>query len=146
MNTLTHAMQTALQASDPELLDIVIRVADNLGISVDQLKAAELAVAKQHLDKAVADGKLTQQQADEIYSKLQSGDIGAFGFGQGFGGPGRGPGHGMKPGAPGTPGAPGGDGSGNGSGSGNGGSGGTTPGTQPQGSSAPNTPRPTVSA
>ena len=72
-------------------------VAEAEGKSVDGLKQAILAGAKSGLDEAVANERLTPEQADAIYERLQSSidDIvnGAFrgprgdGMGPGFGGP-----------------------------------------------------------
>jgi hypothetical protein len=72
-------------------------VAEAEGKSVDGLNQAILAGAKSALDEAVANERLTQEQADAIYERLQSSidDIvnGAFrgpgghGMGPGFGGP-----------------------------------------------------------
>lgn len=39
---------------------------------MDGLKEAILDAAKERLDQAVADGKLTRAQADELYSRLES--------------------------------------------------------------------------
>jgi hypothetical protein len=47
------------------------QIAKEQGKSVDGLKAAIAAEAKSHLDQAVADGKLTREQADELLSRLQ---------------------------------------------------------------------------
>jgi hypothetical protein len=72
-------------------------VAEAEGKSVDGLKQAILAGAKSRLDEAVANERLTQEQADAVYERLQGSvdDIvnGTLrGFGQrGFGGPGFGP-------------------------------------------------------
>jgi hypothetical protein len=78
-------------------------VAEAEGKSVDGLKEAMLAGAKSRLDEAVADERLTQEQADEIYERLESaidelvngtgpraprpgvGPEFGFGFGFGFG-------------------------------------------------------------
>jgi hypothetical protein len=72
-------------------------VAEAEGKSVDGLKQAILAGAKSGLDEAVANERLTREQADAIYERLQSSvdDIvngtlrgfGGRGFGPGFGGP-----------------------------------------------------------
>lgn len=47
------------------------QVAKDRGKSVEGLKAAILAEAKARLDRAVANGKLTQARADELYRRLE---------------------------------------------------------------------------
>jgi hypothetical protein len=80
---------------------------------LDEFKAESLKQKKQILDQRVAEGKLTQEKADEIYNALKtnqencdgsgSGSIGKMngvGFGQGQGmGKGSGQGNGMGQGA-----------------------------------------------
>ena len=68
------------------------------GISTDQLKTDLLGQVKTQLDSLVSSGKLTQEQADTIYTQTQdnidqivSGQQGFFGRG-GRGGPGGAPG------------------------------------------------------
>lgn len=70
------------------------------GDKADQLKAALVAHMKQGADQAVADGKITQEQADkmkenadEFVSKMMAGERPGKGMGRGPGGPG-GPGMG----------------------------------------------------
>ncbi len=79
-------------------------VAKAEGKSVDGLKQAILAGAKSHLDAAVADEHLTQEQADAIYERLQStiDDIvnGTLPEHWGFRFHGQGPGPGQSPDAP----------------------------------------------
>lgn len=73
--------------------DYLSKLAANLGISVDQLKSALTTTDEQMLDQAVADGKITQAEADNIKAKIESGDtplLRPF-IGQGHG---RGPGFG----------------------------------------------------
>jgi len=68
--------------------------AEKLGVSVDQLKAAELAVAQTHIAAEVTAGRLTQAQADKILAGIANGDGPPMGQ-PGGGGPGeRGPGRG----------------------------------------------------
>lgn len=70
------------------------RLANNLGISLDALKSALKTTSLQELDARVADGTLTQAQADQIRSEIQNGTKlifglgGGEGFGRGHGGPG----------------------------------------------------------
>ena len=45
-------------------------IAQAKGVSIDTLKSAILDAAKEKLDQAVADGKLTQDQADKIMTRL----------------------------------------------------------------------------
>jgi hypothetical protein len=73
-------------------------LAQNLGVSRPALDGALKTTAKQQVDQAVAAGRLTQDQADKIKQRIDSGQ-GPFGFGLGGfdrgarrGGPGGGPG------------------------------------------------------
>lgn len=49
------------------------RVAANLGVTLDQLKQAFKSAATQALDDAVANGDITQAQADKIKANIESG-------------------------------------------------------------------------
>jgi hypothetical protein len=70
------------------------KLAEQLGISVDELTAARLAVAEARLAERVAEGDLTQEEADERLDALRSGEapMGDMGgpFGRGHGGRGHG--------------------------------------------------------
>jgi hypothetical protein len=80
---------------------------------LDEFKAESLTSKKQILDQRVAEGKLTQEKADEIYNALKTnqencdgagggsiGKMNGVGFGQGQGmGKGSGQGKGMGQGA-----------------------------------------------
>lgn len=80
---------------------------------LDEFKAESLKQKKQILDQRVAEGKLTQEKADEIYNALKTnqencdgagggsiGKMNGIGFGQGQGmGKGAGQGNGMDRGA-----------------------------------------------
>jgi hypothetical protein len=76
--------------------DLKSAFADELGVSVEELDAAWLAAHQSVLAQAVADGAITQAQADAIAERLANGDGFNFGFGFGRGGhgPGFGPGRG----------------------------------------------------
>ncbi len=70
-------------------------IAEAQGMSVDDLEAGLLAQVKAQLDSKVADGTLTQVQADEMFERIEGtiGDIAnAEGCLGGFGGHGPGPG------------------------------------------------------
>jgi hypothetical protein len=69
-------------------------VAEELGVTTTQLQNAYKAAALEQLEAAVAAGRLTEEHADEIRERIESGDfLGPAGFGL-FGGHGlRGPGH-----------------------------------------------------
>jgi hypothetical protein len=63
-------------------------VAEKLGVTTAELEDAYKEAALERLDAAVAAGRLTEEQADEIRERIESGDfLGplAFGFGPGFG-------------------------------------------------------------
>jgi hypothetical protein len=68
-------------------------VAKHLGISSDELEDATRAAAIDQVDQALADGRITQEQADEMKARIESGEAplflgpGAFGF-RDHGGPG----------------------------------------------------------
>lgn len=78
--------------------DFIQKLADNLGIPVQTLKDALKKTSLDELDKAVADGKLTQDQANKIRDAINNGAPGGFGFNIPFFG-GRGPGGGKPNGA-----------------------------------------------
>jgi hypothetical protein len=50
------------------------RVAANLGVTLDQLKQAFKSAATQAVDDALANGDITQEQADKIKAKIESGE------------------------------------------------------------------------
>ncbi len=93
---------------DPEAVDKLL--ADELGVSSDELKKAHQAEATARVDQAVEDGKLTEKQADQIREDIESGKMAPGGRG-GHGGPG-GPGGLGGPDGPGASGGPGPDESG----------------------------------
>ncbi|MEO6397755.1 MAG: hypothetical protein ABIP13_04755 [Tepidiformaceae bacterium] len=74
----------------------ITALASKLGISESQLTAAFKSVQLDQVAKALADGKITQAQADEMTTRINSGDAPIFGFG----GPGH-PGGGPRDGGPG---------------------------------------------
>jgi hypothetical protein len=69
-------------------------VAEKLGVTTTELQNAYKAAALEQLDAAVAAGRLTEEQADAIRERIESGDfLGPHGFGFGLrqhmeGGPG----------------------------------------------------------
>jgi hypothetical protein len=87
-------MQQQRQAAEQKYIDAL---AKNLGVSPDTLKSA-LAQTRTdmqaqrvtEIQQAVADGKLTQEQADQMIQRMQAGPggMGGPGFGPGMGGPG----------------------------------------------------------
>lgn len=88
----------AASQTDSPASSFLDAVAKHLGISSDKLEDATRAAAIDQVDQALADGRITQQQADEMKSRIESGEAplflgpGAFGFRHG--GPGHeGPGH-----------------------------------------------------
>ena len=60
--------------------------AEKLGVTVTQLRAAEMAIAKTHLAADVAAGRITQAQADAQLAAIANGTAGPGGPG-GHGGP-----------------------------------------------------------
>jgi len=76
-----HLMESAATALGISVDDLMTQLRDGKsladvaqaqGISVDKLKTDLLAQVKSELDTAVSDGKITQSQADEIYSRTES--------------------------------------------------------------------------
>ena len=68
-------------------------VAKHLGIPSDKLEDATKAAAVDQVDKALENGRITKEQADELKSRIESGEFPPF-FGPGFFGGFHGP-HGM---------------------------------------------------
>jgi hypothetical protein len=73
---------------------IVDATAKNLGIEPSKLSAALKKALEDRVDAAVAAGRLTKQQGDELKQRIESGEVPFFagpgggpGFGHGFGGP-----------------------------------------------------------
>lgn len=66
--------------------DYLSTLAENLGISQDELEAALKQTALDMVDQAVANGNLTEEQAAEIRERIESGEAPPFffGFGRGF--------------------------------------------------------------
>lgn len=87
-----NVIATNVAATPEEDRDAYIaKLAANLGVDVDKLKAAIQTTNLQVLDEKVADGSIPQDRADEMRGRIESGDSFFFGVG-GKGGPG---GHGM---------------------------------------------------
>jgi len=61
--------------------DFIAKLAANLGIEQDKLTAAIETTKQQILDEAVAQGKLTREQADRIAAKKDNNFCGLFGLG-----------------------------------------------------------------
>ncbi|WP_165792179.1 DUF2680 domain-containing protein [Desulfocucumis palustris] len=75
---------------------LISKFATNLGVTEDQVKEALEATQLEMIDEAVEAGTITQEQAEQMIERIESGeDYGIMGFGMGFGGPG---GHGPGPG------------------------------------------------
>ena len=81
--TATPAADETPGADDKEALrdDLLQRLADELGISVDDLRQAMSNVALDLVDQAVADGRITEDEAADIRERIASGDFPLFGFG-----------------------------------------------------------------
>jgi hypothetical protein len=93
----------ALAQLDASLDDVVngrdpktTALAKALGIDRDKLANAIRDAKLAEVDKALADKKITQAQADRLKERIRAGESGFFGFGLGFrGGPGPRGGHGQ---------------------------------------------------
>ena len=83
-------MQQQRQQAQQEYLN---RVAANLGVSPQQLQDALKKTRVEQINQAVSEGKLSQDQANQMIQRINSGQ-GPIGFGPNVGGPG----HGPKPG------------------------------------------------
>ena len=82
---------TKMTTSSPseESKAIVNDAAKNLGVEPSKLSAALQKAYEDRIDAAVAAGRLTKQQGDELKQRIESGDfplVGAPGFGHHFGG------------------------------------------------------------
>ncbi|MBK5111801.1 MAG: hypothetical protein JJE10_10680 [Thermoleophilia bacterium] len=97
-----ETLKTEGTRPDPEQVDK--QLADELGVSVEQIQKAHQAEQESRLDQAVEDGMLTEEQADQIREQIESGEGPVPGGGHpGPGGPGGapgGPGAGYGPGLP----------------------------------------------
>ena len=83
---------TKLAANSPseESKAIVNDAAKNLGIEPSKLSAALKKAYEDRIDAAVAAGRLTKAQGDELKQRIESGEfplLGPLGFGHGPGGP-----------------------------------------------------------
>jgi uncharacterized protein YidB (DUF937 family) len=72
----------AAQGSSSPGQSFLDAVAKHLGVSSDELEDATKAAAVDQVDSALADGKITQAQADELKQRIESGEFPPF-----FGGP-----------------------------------------------------------
>lgn len=90
----------ALTSRLDRMADHLAKLAANLGVTTEQLKAAQLKTANQQIDEALAAGRLTAEQAAQAKARIASGKL----PGPGMHGPGmdgrdrRGPGGPGKPG------------------------------------------------
>ena len=74
--------------TDEERPNFLARLAENLGISEDELQSAIQTTQLELLDEAVAAGRIDEERAAEIRERIESGEGFKFGFGFGHG-----PGH-----------------------------------------------------
>jgi polyhydroxyalkanoate synthesis regulator phasin len=70
-------------SSQDERRAIVNDVAKQLGVEPSALTAAFKTALKNRVDAAVAAGRLTKEQGDELKARIDSGDAPFFGFGSG---------------------------------------------------------------
>jgi hypothetical protein len=78
-------------------------VAKHLGISSQELEDAAEAAALDQVDEALDQGRITEEQAEELRSRIEAGEVPFFGpgfFGPGFFGPGFGHEMRVEPGGP----------------------------------------------
>jgi len=76
---------TSAQEGDGPVGTFVSKLAEKLGVSESELTTAIKDTRVEMLDEAVANGRLTQEQADRMREKINESDYGLFGFGRGFG-------------------------------------------------------------
>src|SRR3990172_8825950 len=76
---------TSAQEGDGPVGTFVSKLAEKLGVSESELTTAIKDTRVEMLDEAVAEGRLTQEQADRMREKINESDYGLFGFGRGFG-------------------------------------------------------------
>ena len=79
------ATQWSPQAENDAML---ADVAEQLGVEPDELEGAIENALEDRLDEAVEAGRMTQEQADALKERIESGDFPLFGGGGGPGGPG----------------------------------------------------------
>lgn len=78
------------QSPSAESKAVINDAAKTLGIAPSKLSAALKKAFEDRIDAAVAAGRLTEQQGDELKQRIESGDFPLFGppaFGPGFGAP-----------------------------------------------------------
>jgi hypothetical protein len=68
----------AASQSDSPAPSFLDSVAKHLGISTAELEDATRAAAIDQVDQALEDGRITQEQADELKSRIESGDFPGF--------------------------------------------------------------------
>jgi polyhydroxyalkanoate synthesis regulator phasin len=84
------ATKLATNSPSEESKAIVNDAAKSLGVEPSKLSAALKKAFENRIDAAVAAGRLTKEQGDELKQRIESGDFPLFGppaFGPGFGGP-----------------------------------------------------------
>jgi hypothetical protein len=77
----------AASQTDSPASSFLDSVAKHLGVSTEELEDATKAAAIDQVDQALADGRITKEQADELKSRIESGE-GPGLLGPGFLGPG----------------------------------------------------------
>jgi polyhydroxyalkanoate synthesis regulator phasin len=65
---------------------IVADAAEQLGVEASELDAALTKALQNQVDEAVADGRLTEEQGEELKERIAAGDMPLVGLGQGPGG------------------------------------------------------------
>src|SRR3972149_407809 len=78
------AITSAQEGDGGPIGTFIAKLAEKLGVSEDELKTAIKDTRIEMIDEAVADGRLTQEQADRLKERVEEGGIG-FGFGPRFG-------------------------------------------------------------
>ena len=78
----------ASQGSSASPGAFVESLAEHLGVSTDELQDAAKAAAIDQVDAALADGRITEEQAEELKERIEEGDSPLFFGPRFFGGPG----------------------------------------------------------
>ena len=72
------AIAAAQDSSSSRASSYLQGVAKHLGVSTDELKDAMKAAAIDEVDAALADGRLTQEEADALKERIESGEVPPF--------------------------------------------------------------------
>src|SRR5262245_43222136 len=75
----------AASGGSPPASSFFDSVAKHLGVSPQKLQDATKAAAIDQVNQALADGRITKDQADAMKKRIESGDVPPLGLGRAFG-------------------------------------------------------------